>query len=107
MVARSSSFCFQASTISDMPTVRFPTVMKYYVNNQTEFSISASNVQGLIDEVVEQYPSIKFHLLDSEGQLRRHFNIFVNSVHIRDLKGMETPLKEDDKVILMASASGG
>ena len=90
-----------------MPTVRFPHVMKYYVNNQAEFSISASTVQELIDEVVGQYPSIKFHLLDSKDQLRRHFNIFVNGIHIRDLNGMETPLKEDDKVILMASAAGG
>ncbi len=90
-----------------MPTVRFPTVMKYYVNNQAEFSISASTVQDLVDQVVQQYPSIRFHLLDSEGQLRRHFNIFINGIHIRDLNGMETSLNEDDKVILMASAAGG
>ena len=81
--------------------------MKYYVNNQAEFSISASTVQSLIDQIVQQYPSIKFHLLDSEGQLRRHFNIFINGIHIRDLDGMETSLNEDDKVILMASAAGG
>ena len=90
-----------------MPTVRFPHVMKYYVNNQAEFSISASTVQELINQVVRQYPAIKFHLVDSEGQLRRHFNIFINGIHIRDLQGMETTLKEDDKVILMASAAGG
>ena len=90
-----------------MPIVRFPVVMKYYVNNQTEFSVSAATVQGLIDQIVEQYPSIQFHLLDSEGRLRRHFNIFVNGVHIRDLSGMETQLQEEDKVILMASAAGG
>ena len=90
-----------------MPTVRLPAVMKYYVNNQAEFSVSATTVQGLIDQVVEQYPSIKFHLLDSEGQLRRHFNIFINGIHIRDLNGMGTTLKEDDKIILMASAAGG
>lgn len=90
-----------------MPTVRFPAVMKYYVNNQAEFAITASSVQDLIEQVVQQYPSVKFHLLDSEGQLRRHFNIFVNGVHIRDLNGMETSLKVDDKVILMASAAGG
>jgi molybdopterin converting factor small subunit len=82
-----------------MPTVRFPNVMKYYVNNQAEFSISATTVQTLIDQIVLKYPSIKFHLLDSD--------IFINGVHIRDLNGMETPLKEDDKVILMASAAGG
>lgn len=90
-----------------MPTVRFPNVMKYYVDNQAEFFVPASSIQDLVDQVVEQYPSIKFHLLDAEGQLRRHFNIFVNGTHIRDLGGMETKLKEDDKVILMASAAGG
>jgi molybdopterin converting factor small subunit len=90
-----------------MAMVRFPHVMKYYVNNQMEFSIPAASIQDLIAQVVQQYPSVRFHLLDSDGQLRRHFNIFVNGVHIRDLNGMETPLKEDDKVILMASAAGG
>ena len=87
--------------------VRFPHVMKYYVENQVEFAIPAASIQGLIDQVVERYPNIRFHLLDSEGRLRKHFNIFVNGIHIRDLDGMETPLKEDDKVILMASAAGG
>jgi molybdopterin converting factor small subunit len=90
-----------------MPTVRFPNVMKYYVNNQSEFFVDASTVQGLVNQVVEQYPSVKFHLVDSDGNLRKHFNVFVNNVHIRDLAGMETELKENDKVILMASAAGG
>ena len=90
-----------------MPTIRFPNVMKFYVDNQSEFFVAASTVQGLIDQIVEDYPSIKFHLVDSEGQLRKHFNVFVNGTHIRDLQGMDTALTEEDKVILMASASGG
>ena len=90
-----------------MATVRFPTVMKYYVNNQSEFSVSGATVNEIINGVVEQYPSVKFHLLDADGKLRRHFNIFVNGVHIRELNGMDTPLNEEDKVILMASAAGG
>ncbi len=90
-----------------MPTVRFPAVMKYYVNNQTEFSISAATAGELIDKIVEQYPTIRFHLVDAEGRLRQHFNVFVNGTHIRDLNGLETPLRDQDKVILMASAAGG
>ena len=90
-----------------MPTVRFPAVMKYYVENQAEFSVPAATVQELIGHVIEQYPSVKFHLVDSDGNLRRHFNIFVNGTHIRDLNGLDTPLKENDRVILMASAAGG
>jgi molybdopterin converting factor small subunit len=90
-----------------MPTVRFPAVMKYYVNNQAEFSVPASTVKELVGQVVEQYPAIRFHLVDSQGNLRKHFNVFVNGTHIRDLSGMDTPLKAEDKVILMASAAGG
>ena len=90
-----------------MPTVRFPSVMKYYVNNQAEFVVPASTVNELVSQVIEHYPSVKFHLVDADGNLRRHFNIFVNGTHIRDLNGMDTSLKEDDKIILMASAAGG
>jgi molybdopterin converting factor small subunit len=90
-----------------MAMIRFPAVMKYYVNNQTEFSVSASTAGELIEKIIEQYPSVKFHLVDAEGNLRKHFNVFVNGTHIRDLNGMDTPLNEEDKVILMASAAGG
>jgi molybdopterin converting factor small subunit len=90
-----------------MATVRFPNVMKFYVSNQSEFSIHASSVADLIGEIVEQYPAIRPHLVDSAGDLRRYFNIFVNGTHIRDLDGLETKLNDDDKVILMASAAGG
>ena len=81
--------------------------MKYYVDNQAEFSVPAATIRELIDQVIEKYPSIKFHLVDSEGRLRRHFNVFVNGTHIRDLNGMDTPLREEDRVLLMASAAGG
>jgi molybdopterin synthase sulfur carrier subunit len=90
-----------------MAIVRFPNVMKFYVDNQSEFPVSGATVAEIIEQVVQQYPSVRFHLLDAQGKLRRHFNIFVNGVHIRDLNGMETQLKEEDKVILMASAAGG
>jgi sulfur-carrier protein len=90
-----------------MPIVRFPAVMKYYVNNQTEFFVPAATVQEVVNQVIEQYPSIKFHLVDSGGNLRKHFNVFVNGTHIRELNGMDTRLSEEDKVILMASAAGG
>jgi molybdopterin converting factor small subunit len=90
-----------------MANVRFPSVMKFYVGDQTEFSVEASSVGELVERIVEQYPNVKSHLLDSNGNLRRHFNVFVNGLHVRDLDGMQTKLKADDKVIFMASAAGG
>jgi molybdopterin converting factor small subunit len=90
-----------------MPSVRFPNVMKFYIDNQAELHVPAATVGEIIQNIVEQYPSVKFHLVDTDGNLRKHFNIFINGTHIRDLKGMDTPLQEEDKVILMASAAGG
>lgn len=90
-----------------MPTVKFPALMKFYVDNQSEFAMNGANIAELLDNVLLRYPTLKPHLFDSKGELRRHFNIFVNGVHLRELDGMETKLKEEDKVILMASAAGG
>jgi MoaD family protein len=90
-----------------MPIVRFPALMKYYVDNQNEFSVDGKTVAELLDNIIARYPTLKSHLFDSTGELRRHFNIFVNGIHLRELSGMDTILKEDDNVILMASAAGG
>lgn len=90
-----------------MPIVRFPALMKYYVNNQSEVLVHAETVAAALAEIVSAYPSIQPHLFDSKGELRRHFNIFVNGVHMRELDGMQTRLADGDKVLLMASAAGG
>ncbi|MDP2776082.1 MAG: MoaD/ThiS family protein [Anaerolineales bacterium] len=90
-----------------MPIVRFPALMNFYVDNQSEFSANGSTVAELLEDILARYPALKPHLFDSKSEFRRHFNIFVNGVHLRELNGMETILKEDDKVILMASAAGG
>jgi molybdopterin converting factor small subunit len=90
-----------------MPTVKFPALMKFYVDNQSEFAVRGASVSELLENILLRYPALKPHLFDAKGDLRRHFNIFVNGVHVRDLNGLETALKEEDKVILMASAAGG
>ena len=90
-----------------MPTLRFPAAMKYYVDNQSELTVDASTVREAVEAVSERYPQLRFHLFDAQGNLRRHFNLFVNGQHIRDLNGLDTPLNDTDKLILMASAAGG
>jgi molybdopterin converting factor small subunit len=81
--------------------------MKFYVDNQSEFPVDGETVTELFNNILVRYPALKIHLFESNGGLRRHFNIFVNGVHLRELNGMDTILKDDDKVILMASAAGG
>ncbi|HMU94704.1 MAG TPA: MoaD/ThiS family protein [Anaerolineales bacterium] len=90
-----------------MPTVRFPALMKFYVDNQTEFEVQGVTVAEVLENILVRYPALKPHLYDAKGELRRHFNIFVNGVHLRELNGLATELQTGDKIILMASAAGG
>jgi molybdopterin converting factor small subunit len=90
-----------------MPTLRIPAALKYYVDNHSEMDLPASSVTELLAALATRYPSVKFHLFDSDGKLRRHFNVFVNGIHIRELNGLDTALNPEDKVILLASAAGG
>ncbi len=90
-----------------MPIIRFPALMKFYVDNQTEFEVNGVTVTEVLENILVRYPALKPHLYDANGELRRHFNIFVNGVHLRELNGLATELQTGDKVILMASAAGG
>lgn len=81
--------------------------MKYYIEGHSEVSVDASTVRQAVEAVVERYPQLRFHLFDAQGNLRRHFNLFVNGQHIRELNQLDTPLAPEDKLILLASAAGG
>jgi molybdopterin synthase sulfur carrier subunit len=90
-----------------MPTLRVPALMKSYVENQTEVSLSGATVAQVLNDLVTRHPAIRIQIMDKNGELRRYVNLFVNEANIKDLKGLETPLGEADKIILLPSISGG
>jgi molybdopterin synthase sulfur carrier subunit len=90
-----------------MPTLRIPALMKSYLDNQTEVSLSGSTVAQALHDLVTRHPAIKIHIMDKNGELRHYINLFVNDANIRDLNGLDTPLGENDKIILLPSISGG
>lgn len=90
-----------------MPILKVGALMRYYLNNQPEVVVRGATVLDALQDAVSQYPDLKFHVFDSEGKLRRHINVFVNDTNVRDLKGLKTRLKEQDRITLLASISGG
>jgi len=81
--------------------------MRYYIDNQPEAAVQGATVIEVLNHAVEKYPTLKTHVFDSNGKLRRHIHVFVNDENIRELKGLKTKLKEDDRITLLASISGG
>ncbi len=90
-----------------MPTLTLPALMKYYVNDLSEVQVTGSTVSQAINDLTSQYPAIKPHLMDNQGRLRRHVNLFVNKENINNLNGLDTSIDESDLIILMPSITGG
>jgi len=90
-----------------MPTIRIPNVISYYTDKQTQFEVSGTTALETVQNAVEKYPALKFHVFDSEGKLRRHIYLFVNDVSVKELDGNETAVGEKDIVRLLAAAAGG
>jgi sulfur-carrier protein len=90
-----------------MPTLRVPTLLKYYLENQTEIRLEGQSVAAVLVDLSQKFPKIHGHIFDPKGQVRRHINLFVNADNIRDLNGLDTPVGEEDIVKILPSVTGG
>ena len=90
-----------------MPTIRVSSVISYYTGNQTHFEVPGATALEAVQNAVETYPQFKFHVFDSNGNLRRHISLFVNDVHVKELNGVETKVGDKDVVRILAAAAGG
>ena len=90
-----------------MPTIRVANVISYYTDKQTHFNVPGSTALEAVQNAVEKYPALKFHVFDKDGKLRRHIQLFVNDVNVKDLDGNETAVREMDVVRILAAAAGG
>ncbi|MCL4244483.1 MAG: MoaD/ThiS family protein [Candidatus Dadabacteria bacterium] len=90
-----------------MPSVRIPTPLRKLTADKDEVSVSAANVNELIETLESQFPGIKNRLCDESGNLRRFINLYVNNEDIRFLNGKETSLKEEDVVSIIPAIAGG
>jgi sulfur-carrier protein len=90
-----------------MPVLKIPTPLRSYTNGQVEVTLSGGNVSEVMHQLVEKYPTLKPHLYNGDGQLRPFVNLFVGENNINDLQGLDTPLENNTRMILIPSIAGG
>jgi molybdopterin converting factor small subunit len=90
-----------------MTTLRIPTPLRPYTEGQSEVQVSVNNVAEAIDELLKRYPALKPHLYNDQEQLRSFVNLFVNDDDIRNLDGVQTPLRDGDRLMILPSIAGG
>jgi MoaD family protein len=90
-----------------MSTLRIPTPLRPYTEGQSEVQVSVNNVAEAINELLKRYPALRPHLYNDQEQLRSFVNLFVNDDDIRNLDGVQTPLKDGDRLMILPSIAGG
>ncbi len=90
-----------------MPIIRIPTPLRSYVDGKSEVTVQGKTVAGAVEGLMTQYPSLRPHLTNGDGQLRPFVNLFLGENNVRDLEGLDTPLGESDKLLLIPSVAGG
>ena len=90
-----------------MATVYVPTPLRRFTGGQSKLDVQADNVGDVLLAVDDQFPGIAQKVLDDDGEVKRFINIFVNDDEIRALQGLDTPVRDGDKVSIVPAMAGG
>jgi len=90
-----------------MTALRIPTPLRPYAEGQSEINVKGATVGEALDDLVTQFPTLKKHLFTENAELRPFVNLFLGDEDVRHLQGVETPLKEGDKLMIIPSIAGG
>ena len=69
--------------------------------------VAGATVRTALDAVFENNPQLRSYLLDDQGRLRRHVNIFVNDRAIGDRAALSDRVAPTDEVFVIQALSGG
>lgn len=67
----------------------------------------AATVGTLLEHLAEEYPDIRYYILDEAGGFRDYLTYAVNNVEINSLDRFSTLLVEGDRVLVMPPIGGG
>jgi molybdopterin synthase sulfur carrier subunit len=82
-------------------------VLREYCGGVEQLPISASTVRAALEDLERNQTALYRNVCDETGTVRRHLNVFVNADNVRDLNGIDTPLKAGDVLTILPAVSGG
>jgi molybdopterin converting factor small subunit len=91
----------------NMTVLRIPTPLRAYTSGKSEVNVTGSKISETLIDLTSQYPALKPHLFNDGGELRPFVNLFVGENNIKDLQGVDTPIKDGDRIMLIPSIAGG
>jgi molybdopterin converting factor small subunit len=86
-----------------MAKVRLRAPLSELAGGRRELKLDGATVAEVLRALEEKHPDVKGWILDEQGNIREHINVFVNKEYGRE----ETVLEPDDRVHVLPAISGG
>ncbi len=69
--------------------------------------VAGETVRAVLQAVFADNPRLRSYLLDDQGRLRRHVNIFINDRMVHDRCRLSDQVTDADEVFVVQALSGG
>jgi len=87
--------------------VKFTSALKQFFPDLSTQELEGASIKELISSIESIYPGMQDYLLEEDGSLRRHVNIFVRDEMMVDRHRLSDTLIDGDDVLIFQALSGG
>jgi sulfur-carrier protein len=89
-----------------MPTVAFTPALRRFLRTP-EMRVEAATVAAALAAVFAESPALRSYILDDQGGLRRHVNVYIGGNPVRDRAGLSDPVAPRDGIYVFQALTGG
>ena len=90
-----------------MSTVYIPTPLRRLTAGASKLEVAGNSVGEVIQALEADYPGIAEKVLDQDGKVKRFINVFMNDDEIRSLDGLNTQVRDSDRISIVPAMAGG
>lgn len=91
-----------------MPVLRYTAALhRFFPDLSSGAETRGATIAEVVQNADQQHPGLRRYLLEDDGSLRKHVNIFHNGVLIRDRQKLSDAVADSDEVYIIQALSGG
>jgi sulfur-carrier protein len=89
-----------------VPSVHFTTNLQRHVASPS-VTVAGATVAECLAAAFEHNPRVRGYVLDEQGAVRKHMNVFVDGEQIRDRTSLSDTVRPDSEIYVIQALSGG
>lgn len=90
-----------------MPSVKFTNHLQRFFPGLKEIRVEGCTVAEVVAALDRQYPGLADYIVDEQGALRKHVNIFIGDTLIEDRRHLSDAVDDSSRVFVFQALSGG